>query len=467
MSGADDLTTRDPSTQDPITQDPIEALQDFVLGARWFAGKGRGGQLAGLEQPDWIVEPGEHGIAVRSEYATVLYPDGSHEHYQLLLSYRPEPLEECLVGPAMDPQLGYVHDAPRDVEAMRLVLDAILAGSAVPHAWQQNLVDAAALQPGLEPRVFGGEQSNTNVLLGDVALVKIFRKLESGPNLDIQMHDALGRAHVPSAARLFGWVSGSLTPFSDEAWADGMDAPEPERVDLMMISELLRDAEDGWELATELARKGEDFTTHAAALGTALAQVHVALADTFGSQSLPGGQVARTMAERLDRAAADAPVLAGHRDSLRGCFAQLEGRDLAVQRVHGDFHLGQCLFTADGWKIIDFEGEPMKSFAERLEPDSALRDVAGMLRSFGYVTSVFDQPTGPEAMAWLEQVQQAFLEAYRREAGAVDEQVLAAYLADKAIYEVVYETRNRPSWVGIPMSAVEALAPARTAEQEN
>ena len=463
MSAVDDATTRD----------PIEALQAFVLGARWFGGKGREGQLVGLEQPDWIVEPGEHGYAVRSEYATIAYPDGSHEYYQLLVSYRSEPLADCLIGPALEPELGYAHDAPRDVAAMRGVLAALVEGSAVPHAWQQTLVDGAAVTADLEPRVFGGEQSNTNVLLGDVALMKIFRKLETGLNLDIQMHDALGRAHVASAARLYGWVSGSLTPFSDEAWHDGHDAPEPERVDLVMISELLRDARDGWELCLAQASAGESFSDHAAALGTALAEVHLALADTFGAGTREGAELAQTMSERLDRAAADAPALAGLAAPLRRRFQALAGIPVPVQRVHGDFHLGQCLFTADGWKIIDFEGEPMKSFAERLEPDSPLRDVAGMVRSFGYATSGFAEPTGAQARAWLAEATDAFLAAYQKQAGAVDADLLDAYVADKAIYEVVYETRNRPDWVAIPLSAVEALASGATNdtnekhEQEN
>ena len=451
----------------------LEALSSFVLDARWFAGKGRDGQLGGLEQPDWIVEPGGSTPAVRAEYVTVVYPDGSHEYYQLLVSYRAEPLKDCLIGPALDPELGWAHDAPRDVEAMSAVLGAVLDGSQVPHAWTAVLPDGARLSKDLAPRVFGGEQSNTNVLLGDVALMKIFRRLEPGANLDIQMHDALGRAHVSSAARLYGWVSGSITPFSDEAWADGIDQPEPERVDLMMISELLRDASDGWELACERAKAGDDLVDDATALGTALAEVHAALADTFGSQTVEGAAVASKMRARFDVAAQSAPLLEDHRAGLLAAFDSLAGRSMRVQRVHGDFHLGQTLSTPTGWKIIDFEGEPMKSFAERQLPDSPLRDVAGMLRSFGYVTSVFDEPTGERARAWLAGVRAAFLEAYRHESGSVDELALAAYEADKAIYEVVYETRNRPAWVEIPMSAVEAIAPTAdnaghtAAEQEH
>lgn len=443
----------------------LEALQDFINGARWFSGKGRDGQLGGLEQPDWIVEPGGNAPAVRSEFATIVYPDGSHEYYQLLVSYRPEPVDEFLIGPALEPELGFAHDAPRDVEAMRAVLAAVLAGSTAPHAWQESLPDGAKLTAELEPRVFGGEQSNTNVLLGDVALLKVFRKLEVGPNLDIQLHDALGRAHVSSAARLYGWVSGMITPFSDEGWADGAEAPETERVDLMMFSELLREAQDGWELATDFARRGESFEEHAAALGSALAEVHRALDDTFGDSSKAGSEVVSVMEQRLADAAAVAPALVPFTDGLRAAFEKLDGTTLRTQRVHGDFHLGQTLFTPDGWKIIDFEGEPMKSFAERQLPDSPLRDVAGMLRSFGYATSAFDDPTGSQASDWLAACRTAFLDAYGRSAGPVDEDVLAAYEADKAIYEVVYETRNRPDWVRIPLSALEAIVPGAETEK--
>ncbi|WP_394274642.1 phosphotransferase [Luteococcus sp.] len=468
MSEQEQMTEQN---HEPVQQDAIEALGAFVTEARWFGGKGRDGQLAGLEQPEWLVAPGGDEVPVRAEYVTIAYPDDSVEYYQLLVSYRPEALDECLIGPAVDETLGYAHDAPRDPEAMRGVLRAILAGSQEPQAWQEILVDGARLRGDLEPRIFGGEQSNTNVLLGDVALLKIFRKLEVGPNLDIQMHDALGRAHVGSAARLYGWVSGFLTPFSDEGWVDGAEAPEPQRVDLMMVSELLRDAEDGWERATAEAAGGRDFVGDARALGEALAEVHVALADTFGPNTVPGDELAATMERRLDEAAAQAPSLEAHRGALSTLFAGLGGRQVRAQRVHGDFHLGQTLRTPQGWKIIDFEGEPMKSFAERLLPDSPLRDVAGMLRSFSYATSAFPDPRAEAAQQWLDGVRTAFLDGYQRRAGAVDEQLLSAYEADKAVYEVVYETRNRPDWVAIPLSALEALAPstetaAPAAEQE-
>ena len=131
--------------------------------------------------------------------------------------------------------------------------------------------------------------------------------------------------------------------------------------------------------------------------------------------------------------------------------------DLVVQRVHGDFHLGQVLRSADGWTIIDFEGEPLKTLDERRRPDSVWRDVAGMLRSFDYVRGAHPDPTSAQASAWSSAAQAAFLAGYCEEA-APDRPVLDAYVLDKAVYEVVYETRNRPKWVHIPLGAVHDVA---------
>jgi maltokinase len=124
--------------------------------------------------------------------------------------------------------------------------------------------------------------------------------------------------------------------------------------------------------------------------------------------------------------------------------------------VHGDFHLGQTLHTPDGWKIIDFEGEPAKTMAERVAPDSGWRDVAGMLRSFDYAAA---SVPGPDSAAWARECRRAFLDGYA--GGDLDPQQAAAvraYEADKAVYEVIYEVRNRPDWVSIPLGAVATLA---------
>ena len=125
-----------------------------------------------------------------------------------------------------------------------------------------------------------------------------------------------------------------------------------------------------------------------------------------------------------------------------------------------ELHLGQTLHTPSGWKIIDFEGEPVKSLAERAAPDSVWRDIAGMLRSFDYAAA---SVPGSGSIAWAAECRTAFLTGYA--GGPLDPAAattLRAYELDKAVYEVVYETRNRPDWVGIPLAAIAALAGAPT-----
>lgn len=421
---------------------------DHVSSARWFGGKGRGGELVAVTPLRWL--GANDGLHVRPEVATWRYPDGQLEYYQLLIAYADQPQAHGALGGSPE---GIAHDATKLPAALSVVLSAVLADSP-DEQWAPVVTDGRRLSPDLPVSTFGGEQSNTNLLVGDVAILKLFRKLEPGRNLDIQVHDALGRAKVGSAARLYGWVTGTLP---------ALDGGEPVVTDFAMVVEQLREASDGFVMAREACATGADFTGEAAALGEALAEVHQALRETFDHTSVDGDEVAATMARRLDEAIEAAPVLERHRSALVEVFGQLAGHRLDAQRIHGDFHLGQTLRTPEGWRIIDFEGEPMKTLAERQLPDSPWRDVAGMLRSFGYATSGSDDPTGPAAQQWLDDVRSAFLGAYGEPKGP-QAQVLAAYEADKATYEVVYEVRNRPDWLPIPLTAIEQIAPPHNEE---
>ncbi len=419
---------------------------DHINSARWFSGKGRGGELTRVQPLDWYGPgPGDGALAVRSEICTVSYPDGDVEHYQLVLAHRATPQQDTLIGSTGEGSLPYVHDATRDPEAMQQVLGAILDTGSGESSWHANISNGGALRGDLAPRVFRGEQSNTNVFLGDVSLMKVFRKLEIGHNLDIQVHDALNRAGVDAVAELHGWVSGQFR----------LDSGQVVSSDLIMMIEQLKQATDGWDLAVASCAAGEDFSNDAAELGRCLAEIHRALADTFRTSTIHGDAVADVMNDRLDRAVAVAPELAPHRDGLRQIFDELRGVMLDAQRIHGDFHLGQTLGTPAGWRIIDFEGEPMKSLEERQLPDSTWRDVAGMLRSFSYATAGAGEPGGESARQWYRRARESFVSSYQKASGANPEGLLRAYEADKAVYEVVYETRNRPDWVSIPMSTIE------------
>ena len=182
------------------------------------------------------------------------------------------------------------------------------------------------------------------------------------------------------------------------------------------------------------------------------------------------------MEGRLVAALDVVPDLAAHESRLRETFARLRELDaVEVQQVHGDLHLGQTLRTVKGWKIVDFEGEPAKPLAERVLPDLVWRDVAGMLRSLDYAAHavIADFQADEEAnrqiafraAEWADRNQASFLRGYiensgrTSEGGLTDAQdlVLRAYVADKAVYEAVYEARNRPTWLSIPLGAIGRL----------
>jgi maltokinase len=291
-------------------------------------------------------------------------------------------------------------------------------------------------------------------MLGDTAILKLFRRLELGKNLDIEVHAALNAAGISDVAGLFGWIEGSWVSSGLQ-----LDA------DLAMVIEKLAGAVDGWELALDSLRAENASTTinsefafaaEAEALGRALAEIHHALRSSFDTTRVLGARTAMIMMDRLHEAARIAPALAPHVAGLLRCFDALGAQTLDTQRVHGDFHLGQTLHTPSGWKIIDFEGEPAKTMAERRALDSVWRDVAGMLRSFDYAAA---SVPGPRSEAWAAACRTAFLRGYTvAELGATEASLLRAYEADKAIYEVVYEMRSRPDWIRIPLRAVADLA---------
>ncbi|GAA1847514.1 maltokinase N-terminal cap-like domain-containing protein [Microlunatus capsulatus] len=477
-----------------LSPDVAEQLLRHVSGARWFGGKGRRAAVVGVTPLPWLTDPAADldaaGPAVRLEVVEVAYldapvddgtgpdpapaddgapevttPDGPldgapRDLYQLAVAYRPAPhaeLQGAEIGRWTDADLGPVvaYDATQDPAAASVLLRALLDERRVGADDAEvrfHLSAAEGLTAELEPSVFRGQQSNTSVMFGEVAMLKLFRRLELGRNLDIEVHDALSRTGTSDVARLFGWAEATWST------TDASGAPATLTADLAMVVEKLAQATDGWDLALHALQAGADFTAEARALGRALAETHAALRAAFPTDRRPGDGVAAVMADRLAAARAVAPALEDHRTGLEAVFGALAGHDLDVQRVHGDFHLGQTLHTPDGWKIIDFEGEPAKTMAERVAPDSVWRDIAGMLRSFGYAEA---SVPGPGSAAWASACRDAFLDGY---AGGpldpADAGTLRAYEADKAVYEVVYEVRNRPEWVQIPLGALAALTGA-------
>jgi maltokinase len=216
---------------------------------------------------------------------------------------------------------------------------------------------------------------------------------------------------------------------------------------------------------------GGDFAGESERLGEATASVHADLARALPTEPADRdwyAAIAEQMTARLKDAVEVVPDLAEHADALRALYAAAAVSDEPVvrQRVHGDLHLGQVLRTTTGWIVLDFEGEPARPLASRRELDTPLRDVAGMLRSFDYAARhmLVESPGDPQrayrAQEWAERNRHAFLAGYAG-AGGVEldpkSALLRAFEADKAVYECVYEARNRPHWLMIPLQSVSRL----------
>ncbi len=467
-------------TTDPVPdRDVLGSLAEFVAGARWFGGKGRPFTISGTRRLGSLGPRDPEGPVLVIDLATLDYSDaeGGEELYQLPLALYAEPqaqLEHARVARWTDTDHGVVHayDALHDRDAMALLLEAFDQPPAGPLRFHR--LPGHDLDLETHSTLLTGEQSNSSVAFGEDALLKVFRKITPGRNPDITVHDVLTRAESEHVAALYGWL---------ECDAGGGDV-----LHLAMLQQFLRTASDGWELALASVRNlfaegdlhaaevGGDFAAEAARLGVALREVHETLSKHFPTHVRTADELddlAAGMHRRLDAAVEVVPELAEHAAQARAVFDRVPGlSEVGVQQIHADLHLGQTLRTVRGWKIVDFEGEPARPLAERVLPDSPWRDVAGILRSFDYAPRVVErtfadsEPIGVEQRAfranvWSSRNRGAFLAAYAERPLTPDEDaLLAAYIADKAVYETVYEARNRPAWISIPLAALAQLGAA-------
>jgi maltokinase len=444
-------------------------LEGWVPTQRWFAGKGRDAALSVAPLADVAVQPPVTIWTVAVEYA-----DGSHEVYQVPLVFRDEPaetLEHVLLGSIEDAdgKTRWVYDALHDKDVTPAWLFGIrdeASHDALRFVRFAEPADIPVDEPSL---VLTGEQSNTSMVFGDVAIMKVFRRLQPGINPDIEVQGELSKLGAKHIARLLGAVEGNI---------NGVPTS------LAMLQEFMTTATDGWELAKTSVRDlmaeadlhadeaGGDFAGEAERLGEAVAAVHTDLATAFGTREASADELrerARGMAERLSRAVEIVPALSEVSDALAATYAAVAdlSESVTMQRIHGDLHLGQVLRTVTRWVLIDFEGEPMAAIEARREFDSPLRDVAGMLRSFEYaghhrITETgFDPQLTYRAAEWSTRNRSAFCDGYAAGAGADPREhavLLRAFEADKAVYEAVYEARNRPAWLPIPLASLTRLA---------
>lgn len=428
---------------------PMDLLfADWLPHQRWYAGRNRRLTAAKAVEITALAEDLDLILV------DVTYAQGAPERYQVVVRWADEVIDG-VPGPAVIGAAGgrIGHDALHDPESASLLMQLCAASAVRGRVVFTAEPNVRLPGDGVTPRVSSAEQSNTSVVFGTEAILKVFRRVHTGVNPDIELNRVLGRAGNHNVARL-------LASF-DTTWDD---RPCP----LGMVTAFAEGASEGWALATAAARShysgqpGGDFTEQSRQLGRAVASVHAALAAELGTAR--GHYPVDVALARLGAASSQVPELEPLAGKIEQRFRSLAAEPITVQRVHGDLHLGQVLRTPRDWLVIDFEGEPGAPLAERRRPDSPLRDVSGMLRSYEY--AAFQPLVGTDgqhqdaAVAFSAANRAAFCDGYAEVAGADprdSERVLIAYELDKAVYEAAYEARYRPDWLPIPLRSISSL----------
>ncbi len=448
----------------------LTLLAGWLPHQRWFAGKGSALGTVALSQRGEV--PGmPDGVTV--EHLLLSVGDGVDAHiYQLFLGWRPD-LPERLKHAVIGVQGGLTaYDALYDHDLSALLLGAIAAGRSLGPL-------SARSEPGAEidteasGLVLGVEQSNTSVVYADSAILKVYRRVQPGPNPDVELHRALHAAGSTNIADPLGELTGTM-------------AGEP--TSLALLTRYFANSADGWAMATTSVRDlmaegdlhadevGGDFAAEAKRLGAAVAQVHTDLAAVLGTDTLDAAGTAALLEQLAERAAAvgrRVPELAGFVDRIHRVYtaAAAATPTLSIQRIHGDLHLGQVLRTLQGWAVIDFEGEPATPLAVRRASHSPLQDVAGMFRSFDYAAHQAmllghsDSQHAYRATEWARRNRDAFCAGYAEVTGSDPREagpMLRVFELSKAVYEVGYEHGNRPSWLPIPLGAIATLVEGST-----
>jgi maltose alpha-D-glucosyltransferase/alpha-amylase len=506
-----------------------EILPSYVQTCRWFGSKARTfRQLKVVEQ---LAIPGEANGA-QIWFVEISYLDAPTEMYALpvkIASGEParsvsQNAPHAVVSRFAGRNGAVLFDAIWDQAFRSQLLEAILQRQTIG-GQQSDLVGIAAaefdsneLSVSGDSHVLSAEQSNSSMLFGNQLFLKLYRKLEDGVNPDVEITRFLTEhaafPNVPAFVGALEYRRGKAEPTvvcllqravpnEGNVWTLTVDAIGRyyERV-LECKADLQNETPPAAALLDELI--GGVFPEKAKLLGRRTGELHLALASgttnpAFAPEpfnAMAQRSVYQSMRGTLRRILAlvekKLPDLSAKcRDEAREVLAEekeilarekrlLDRRTNAAKiRIHGDYHLGQLLYTGKDFVILDFEGEPARPLSERKLKRSALRDVAGMMRSFQYAAySALWQPAMRTedvpflerwADIWYRQMSSVFLQSYLQTTtdamfipnNSDDLQImLEAYLLDKAVYEIGYELNNRPSWVVIPIRGIKHILQA-------
>jgi maltose alpha-D-glucosyltransferase/alpha-amylase len=504
-------------------------LPAFLPSQRWFGGKSRA--IVSASVADWAQIDEHLALAI----IDVTYTDDGRESYCLPLAMafgdRADPPPGSVMCRLESPRgTGVLVDGMQDGDACSALLNCIEAEARIPARHGEVRGERGPGFPGargsadapLPVARMAVEQSNSSARYGTRLILKLFRRQDFGINPECE----IGR-----------YLSGELTFEHVPPYAGAIEyaVPGQEPATLAILQGLVKNQGDGWTWTLEeLRRYFEDcaalgapdaggvegaftraesdpsplavdrigiYLEMAATLGRRTAEMHVALGagvGAFSSEPLTPGDL-EELSRRLrdhaasvftalksslpglpDEAAEEAVAVLSRRRQILDRLGAFNRTDVEAARIriHGDYHLGQVLWTRNDYVVLDFEGEPARSLAERREKHSSLKDVAGMLRSYSYAAAVglanhLSRRAGdrerlePWAAFWEREVSAAFLRGYRESAAgtallpddpAACRALLDAYLLDKALYELSYELNNRPAWARIPLAGILALS---------
>jgi len=509
-----------------------DCLPDFLLKQRWFGGKARAIRSAEIVD---IIPLRQGGLEALLLLIAVHYLGSADEAYALPVLY----LERGVPPPGDHPNRlsmprtgtpAHIVDATMSQDFAQLLLQVIQNGD-VFYGERGELrgfssAEGRSILAGLpespSSKLLSGEQSNTSIIYADRLILKFFRRMEEGISPDLEMCAFLSeRAHFPHIPKLAGyleyrtWQGQQMTqgilevfvPNQGDAWRHTLKSLGRFYADVGKQLPHIAAAEKPRGHIPEFVRASvEPYLSDAALLGKRTAQLHLALSGTdepgFASEPFTMDfqhqlqhsllELAENTLLLLRKKMARLPTAQRHKaeqiasreEEIKQRFRSVLGAPIHTMRIriHGDYHLGQVLYTGSGFVIIDFEGEPARPLTERRLKRCALQDVAGMLRSFHYAAFApllgADPPSTATARpselttwaaAWYSWVSKRFLREYFNTSGSAvylpadqneTQGLLHLHLLEKAIYELGYEVNNRPMWVGIPLEGIAQLLSA-------
>jgi maltose alpha-D-glucosyltransferase/alpha-amylase len=499
---------------DPACRDPLrQALLEHLPRQRWFAAKDQ--TIAGIELAPCTDFDHADARVLLTEVA-VAFADGAGQRYLLPLAVawgngqpasRAPLAASTIARVSRGLEMGALYDATQSDDFVRGLLQSMAAGRSIALGDSilrfqagKSLAALDIAADGLVRRL-GAEQSNSSALVDDRAMLKVYRRIETGVHPEVEIGRFLSdEAEFPHVPPFLGALERSDDRASTTTYAAAFG--------------FIANEGDGWRwtldhLEATLAGANEStgarhaaYGELAALLGRRTAELHRAFAsDTgdsaFAREAVEAGDLASWVGEARQQVDAGFATLAQARQSASPAVAAEIDRAMALRptveaavadfadpiaglmktRLHGDFHLGQVLVAAGDVLLLDFEGEPAKPLAERRAKASPLKDVAGMLRSFDYAAwasalhlaeNERDSPGKilTPALAWRDLAQRSFLDAYRSviegcpvwpKAHEAAERLVRLFVLQKLFYEVQYEAANRPNWLLIPLSGISGL----------